>query len=250
MPDALDDARLVASRAAAQLIEAGAQAVVLVGSVARGDALPTSDIDLIALGARQPPRLVVVDGWQVSVTWHTSDEVRRSFRRPADAGGAVPAWRGARILADPRGEAAHLRSEAHAWDWTLIDDEADDWVADQVTGFAEEVHRLVGQSGHGGARAAAVMRGLLATRLAVILAVHHRILYDSENRLWDLVAGVEGPQWTDAQDAALGVAEVTPERGERAALELYAATAARTGHLLDADQAAVVNRALDVLRAR
>jgi hypothetical protein len=55
----------------------------------------------------------------------------------------VPAWRGARILADPLGEAAHLQSEAHAWDWTLIGDEADHWVADQVTGFAEEVHRLV-----------------------------------------------------------------------------------------------------------
>jgi hypothetical protein len=72
------------------------------------------------------------------------------------------------------------------------------------------------------------MRGLLATRTAVILGVYHRILHDSENRLWDLVARIEGPQWTEVQDAALGVVQVTPERGERAALELYAAPAART----------------------
>jgi hypothetical protein len=51
------------------------------------------------------------------------------------------------------------------------------------------------------------------------------------------------------QDAALGLVEVTPHRGERAALDLYAATAARTEHLLDAEQAAVVNRALDVMRS-
>jgi hypothetical protein len=46
--------------------------------------------------------------------------VRASFQSPSDAGGAVPAWRGAVILADPSGEAARLQAEAHAWDWSLV----------------------------------------------------------------------------------------------------------------------------------
>jgi hypothetical protein len=43
--------------------------------------MPTSDIDLIALGAHGPSRLVMLAGWQVSVGCCTSDEVRDSFRR-------------------------------------------------------------------------------------------------------------------------------------------------------------------------
>ncbi|WP_211588605.1 nucleotidyltransferase domain-containing protein [Allorhizocola rhizosphaerae] len=233
-------------RYADELVVQGAQAVVLVGSVARGDALPTSDVDLIALGSGPAYRLLVRDGRQVSVSWRTAEDVRASFLQPAEAGGAVPAWRGAVVLADPTGEAARLRAEAHAWDWSQVGEAADAWVAEQITGYAEEVHRLVGQAGGGSPRAAAVVRCVLALRMAVVLAVHHRILYDSENRLWDLVAEAEGPRWTRAQDRALGVVEATVPEANRAALDLYAMTAARTEHLLVDAQREVVRLALAI----
>ena len=246
MVDHLADARRVAEVVAGELVAAGARAVVLVGSVARGDARPESDIDLVALGDGPAGRLSV-RGWrQVSVSWRTAEEVRAAFRRPADAGGVVPAWCGAVPLADPHGEAAALTAEALAWDWRLVDAAADAWVAEQVTGWAEEVHRLVGQSDGGGARAAAVQRGLLAVHLAAILAVHHRLRYDSENRIWDLVADREGPQWTAAQDVALGVVPATAAEMSAAALRLYALAVRRTADLLDANQAAVVRLALEV----
>ncbi|GHJ48262.1 hypothetical protein Cs7R123_56040 [Catellatospora sp. TT07R-123] len=238
-------ARAVADRFARELTANGARAVVLVGSVARGDARPTSDIDLVALGDGPEYRLAVCDGWQVSQSWRTVEQVRAGFAHPAGAGGAVPAWRGALILADPTGEAARLQAEARAWDWPLLGGAPDEWVAEQITGYAEEVHRLVGQSTGGSPRAAAVMRSLLAVRLATVLAVHHRILHDTENRLWDLVAAAEGPRWSEAQDTALGI---TPGGGAemlRAAIELYAVAAQRVAHLLDADQAAVVRLALE-----
>ncbi|MDI1462620.1 hypothetical protein QEZ54_16730 [Catellatospora sp. KI3] len=94
------------------------------------------------------------------------------------------------------------------------------------------------------------MRGLLAVRLATILAVHHRLLYDTENRLWDLVAEAEGPQWSAAQDLALGVTPGTGGAADRAALDLYAATARRTRELLDAEQSAVVRLALETAGIR
>jgi hypothetical protein len=244
----LDDARGVAARTAEELMADGARAVVLVGSVAHGRARPTSDVDLVALGAGPADRLVHRDGWQVSVSWRTPDEVRARWHRPAEAGAAVRAWRTAVILADPAGEALRLRAEAAGWDWSLIAPAADRWVAEQVTGYAEEVQRLVGQAADGSPRAAAVMRSLLAVHLATVLAVHHRILYDSENHLWDLVSDREGPQWTIAQDRALGVVPVSSPTAMRAALDLYALTADRTAHLLDAEQAAVVNHALDLQR--
>lgn len=240
----MNDPRHVAARVAADLTADGARAVVLVGSVARGEARPTSDIDLVAIGTGPADRLLHSDGWQVSVSWRTPDEVRAHWHRPAEAGAAVPAWRTAVILVDPAGDALRLQAGAIAWDWSLIGPAADRWVAAQVTGYAEEVHRLVGQAADGSPRTTAVMRSLLAVHLATILAVHHRIFYDSENRLWDLIAGIEGPQWTVAQDRALAVVPVTAATATRAALDLYAATAERTAHLLDTEQTAVVQHAL------
>jgi hypothetical protein len=246
MFDHLADALSVAEQVAADLTANGARAVVLVGSVARGDARPTSDVDLIALGSGPSYQLLIRANWQTSVSWRTADEIRASYRRPADACGAVPAWRNATVLADASGQAAQLRAEAHAWDWPQIDEAANAWVAEQVTGYAEEVHRLVGQTAGGSARTAAVMRSLLAVQVPTVLAVHHRLLYDSENRLWDLVAEAEGPQWTTAQDAALGVTHVPAAVATRAALDLYAMAARRAAHLLNTEQSAVVRRALTV----
>jgi hypothetical protein len=244
MPGDVVEPRHIGARVATDLMAEGALAVVLIGSVARGDARPTSDIDLVALGGGPADRLLLRDDRQVSVGWRAPDEVRASWHRPADAGAAVPAWRAAVVLADPTGEAERLRAEANVWDWSLIDQSANRWVAEQVTGYAEEVHRLVGQAADGSQRTAAVMRSLLAVRMAAILAVHHRILYDSENQLWDLVANVEGARWTVAQDRALAVVPVDVLTANRASLDLYAITARRTAHLLDAHQAAVVRLAL------
>jgi hypothetical protein len=243
--DHLGEARRVAAQVAADLTDRGARAVVLVGSVARGDALPTSDIDLVALGPGPARHLTLRGGRQVSASWRTPEQVRDSHCSPADAGGAVPAWREGVILADTDGEAGRLQAEARHWSWSLIDRAADAWVAEQVTGYAEDVHRLIGQAAHGSPRTAAVIRCRLAVRMAIVLAVHHRILYDSENRLWDLVAEVEGEHWTAAQDAALGL----DGSADRAAVELYVATARRTAHLLDADQSAVVRQALALCAA-
>jgi hypothetical protein len=158
----------------------------------------------------------------------------------------VPAWRNAVVLADDSGAAGQLQAEALAWEWSTIDRAADSWVAEQVTGYAEEVHRLVGQAAGGSPRTAAAMRSLLAIRMAVVLAVHHRLLYDSENRLWDLVADAEGERWAAIQDQALGLDGAGRAAGIRAAVDLYVATARRTAHLLDADRSAVVRQALAV----
>ena len=56
------------------------------------------------------------------------------------------------------------------------------------------------QTGH--RATAAVQRSILAIRPAQILAVHRRILYGSENRLWDLAADVMGEEWRLTQSAA------------------------------------------------
>jgi hypothetical protein len=61
-----------------------------------------------------------------------------------------------------------------------------------ITALAEEAHKLVVALRVGYRTTAAVQRSVLALRPAQILAVHRRILYGSENRLWTLVADAMG----------------------------------------------------------
>ena len=97
---------------------------------------------------------------------------------------------------------------------------------------------------------AAVQRSVLALRLASTLALHRRILYGSENRLWDLVAQELGPAWRDAQAAALGVSGESLEVGSNAALQLFALAAREVMPLLDERQRAVVEQGERVATSR
>jgi hypothetical protein len=156
----------------------------------------------------------------------------------------VPGWRGAVILHDPDGLAASLVREAREWDWGPLERRCDAWVAEQVTGYAEEVLKLVAALRRGNASTAAVQRSLLAVRLAPVLAVHKRILYGSENRLWDLVSDAMGEEWRREQAAALGQGDETFEETCTAALRLYELASVEVAPLLDGMQRGVVDYGL------
>jgi hypothetical protein len=93
---------------------------------------------------------------------------------------------------------------------------------------------------------AAVVRSELAIKMAPILAVHRRILYDTENQLWDLVSTRMGTNWSEIQSAALGEGGQGFEDTCKAALELYAMTAREVDHLLDRRQLQVVSHACKI----
>ena len=243
----VDAARRTARGHAAVLAARGAGAVVLVGSVARGDAHATSDIDLVALGDGPRYLLERTGGWLVSVRWRRADQVRAAFDSPADAGGVVPAWRGAVVLHDPNRAAAGLRREALGWDWCRGSAACDRWVAEQITGFAEEVHRLVGCLTVGRHLPAAVIRSVLAVELPMVMGVHRRLLYDSQSRVWDLVAEAEGIRWMVAQRQALGLVPADEHEANVAALEMYALAARRVLPLLSPTQSSVVDGALTLV---
>ena len=231
----------------AGLVAAGANAVWLAGSHARREAHRHSDIDLgvIAERAGMGPgyRLERAGDHLVSVAWTTAEATRASFANPAVLGAAVPGWRRAVLLHDPDGVAAALRHEARAWRWDDVAGRADAWVAEQVTGYAEEVHKLVGALESGARFRAAVQRGVLATRMAFPLSVRRRLLYDSENALWDLVADAEGEPWRGTQAAALALGGEPLAVSAAAALRLYLLAADAAAPLFDARQRAVVEHA-------
>jgi len=241
-PQILELARRVASDLAAD----GALAVVLAGSQVRDDATELSDIDLYAIGDGAPYALRVVDDRLVAVSWRTEDEERSALRHPATVGATVPAWRAAQVLHDPDGVAERLKREADAFDWAPIAAQCDTWVAETTTGYAEEVLKLVSARRRGDRVVAAIQRSVLALRLPLVMAVQHRLLYETENRLWSQVTDAMGQRWSAAHTAAL---RLQPgEDADRAALTLFGLAVSEVRSLLTPSQRAVVDLALHAAR--
>ena len=240
-----DHALSVARQAAEELADDGAEAAVLVGSHARGDAGPDSDVDVLAVGPRTFDfSLELRGGLLVSASSQPFGAYRREMANPGSVCTAVPGWREAVVLHDPNGEARALIEEAKAWTWGPLERRCDGWVAEEITALAEEAHRLVAALRAGHRTTAAVQRSVLALRPAQILAVHRRILYGSENRLWDLVAEAMGrEEWRVAQSAALGLNGEPFEETCRAALKLYGRAVDNVYQLLDERQRGVADRA-------
>jgi hypothetical protein len=239
----------VARAVTREAVRDGALAVVLTGSYARGDASAHSDIDLIAVLRTAPPDrkwprpISLRQGHLVTVSWDTAASTRASFRDPRLFTTFVPGWRAAIILHDARGVALRIQAQAREWTWESVADAADAWVAEEITGYAEEVHKLVAALEQQDYQAAAAQRSLLAIHLATIIAVRHRILFGTENVLWLSVVKAMGTRWRRAQARAFGEDGESLAVSGLAALELYALAAADVLALLNRRQRAVVEHA-------
>lgn len=237
-------ARKLAEQLLPELIEGGARAVVLTGSYARGDATDASDLDVMVVGQGPDYLLDVRDGVLVAQSWATEEAHRAQFSSPRYVGSSVPGWREGVILHDPEGVAARLKAEALDWNWTRLDNRLDEWVAEQLVGFAEEVRKLVAALDQGRLLTAAVQRDILALRLARILAVHLRVLYGSENGLWEQVGERMGADWQRTQSTAFGIGGASFEASCAAAIRLFRLATRRLSSSMDERQAAVVRNAL------
>lgn len=244
--DDLDPAvRAVVRELADRVVSEGARAVVVTGSQVGPSRRPESDIDLYVIGDGPRYRLELVVNHLASLSWRNPTELRASFDDPGAVGALVPGWRHAVIVADPDGIAADLQRVALEWDWSVIGDaRLDAWVGEEITGYAEEVHKLVAARRGGDFATAAVQRSVLALALAPRLTVHLRMLYATENGLWDRVADLLGAEWAAAQRAALGLSGEGLARSLDAAVELFRLAVDATWPVMNERQQAVCAGAL------
>lgn len=223
-------------------------ALLLVGSHARGDAGPMSDIDLarhVGAPTDHGDLACHVDGQGRLVTVKTLQAAREVFAlgRPGMAVWQVPALRQAVILFDRDGGAARLIAQAREFSWESLAEAADRHVAGEVAQHAEEALKIA--AGVATGRHSQVLYGTLGlvAGLAEAIVVHRRGFIDSENRLFDLAltAMAAEAHWQEAFCIAAGYTASGPEEKGSAALALYAESARLLWHLLDREERRIAN---------
>ncbi|MGW0932591.1 nucleotidyltransferase domain-containing protein [Streptomyces sp. NPDC002644] len=220
------------------------EAAVLVGSQARGEASPWSDVDVVCVG-RGPAYLFRLTGvGPVSWSFATAEEHRAGMANHHSCGQVVPAWRDALVLHDPHGRARELVERARAWTWDDLDPAPEVWAAGQVYGYAEEVLKLHGALARRDVVNARVQASLLVLHLAPVVAAGTRTFFTSENHLWHLLADRLGEGWRAPQEAALATRGEAAEESCAAAVELFRAACALFADAMTADQRRIAGHAL------
>jgi hypothetical protein len=227
--------------------EQGAKAVLLMGSQVRGDSYAESDVDLTFIGKDRECQVQRRGEFLVSMSWRSLETMRKLLKEPSEVGGLVPALRNAFIVWDPDGLASQLKEEARSWKWESISEQCDSWVAEQMAGYTEDVQRLLGHLRLGRLWVAAVLRNVISVRMGMVLAVHLRILYETENRLWDMVSTEMGAHWTKVQGVSLGVGNESFEETCKATFELYSLAATKVSHLMNKRQREAVAHTCELI---
>lgn len=242
----------------AEFCGTGVAGLALTGSHARGDAGPHSDLDLLRFSDLAPGRsrdeyqLRYVDDLLVSVSTRTFASKRAELRDPARAIWGVAGLRQARVLYDREGELCALLEEAHAFDWAPLRGAARELLGEELSGCAEEVHKILGALERDDDSALLYASLGLALALAKLVAVAEELVIETENRYFDQLHAAVGAdsRWSRLHRLAIGLeagpAALRPAQVRAiAGLHLYVSTHARVASELAATDAAVVSRACE-----
>lgn len=228
------------------------QAVLLVGSYARGDAGLYSDVDLLRLTPSPLPdagsRL-----WQdrlLNISDVNQETTETWFVEPEQAVEVVLGLRDAQVLLDREGAAEALMARAKTFVWTPdLQAKADHWASAQLVGWAEEAHKgLAGlQIGDTG-RLLHAQFGL-SWGLAKTVRVQRGLLSEGDNTFFtDLQAVFAGTRWLELLQRAYGLTGLALPEQVRAGLELYVHTADLLAPVLQDGDRAIVEHTAHLIR--
>jgi predicted nucleotidyltransferase len=238
-------------------------AIALVGSHARGDAGPHSDIDVLRLrnssDASSPATgSYLIDGHLVVVSDVTPSEVEDWFSRPELAVRVISGLRLAHRLVDREERFADVQRRAEAFTWDAeLQKQADRWASQQMVGWAEEAHKGLEGLRRGDIGRLLNARHGLSWGLCRVVQVQRGILESGDNAFYEEVAEAIGPSssWVRLLTLAFGIGaadgEPAPSLFEqvRAGLDLYVVTAQLLDGILQPQDRPVVDDTMNRIQA-
>jgi predicted nucleotidyltransferase len=122
--------------------------MVLVGSYARGDATPYSDVDVIRFVREEPDRAqqklyTYRDGRLLGIVTQTLAHYREGFTVPERAIFEVPSLREAQILVEKDEAFRVLQQEARAFVWEPLQAAANDYASTVMMEYTEYVQKIL-----------------------------------------------------------------------------------------------------------
>ncbi len=239
----------------------GVRAIAVMGSHARGDSLPHSDIDLLRLieadTALEGAGSHLVGGHLVVVSDADPQRVETWFTRPEMATNAIVGVREARALIDRGGAFAAVWARACAFEWdAAMQERANAWAGAEMVGLIEEVHK--GLNGliqpHTGRLLNA--RFGLSWGLCKVMQVQRGVLLSGDNSFYEQLAEAigRGSRWVHLRRIAFGIEDAdgrAPTLREQviAGLELYVETAALLAGALPSPEAELVAETVRRIRS-
>ena len=241
---------------AARFRDDGVDAIALMGSHARGDAGPYSDVDLVRLriadSPAREPATHLFNGVFVVVSDVTPADAEAWFSDPDKASACVAGLRRARPLWDPRGAFAALqrRADAFVWDESM-QSRANAWAGGQMVGWIEEVQKgLEGLRRNDEGRLLNARYGL-SWGLTNVMRVQRGVLITGDNGTYPEVAAAIGrdSQWVRLSRETFGIAGGLSLRDQVVSgLRLYLLTAELIGQALAPHHRALIEEAVARIR--
>lgn len=209
------------------------RALVLVGSYARGDAGPFSDVDLLrfideADKSQHESGSQLIDGRLVNISNVTLPETDEWFAAPAEAVNIVVGLRAALPLLERDDTFANIQARANAFVWDeAMQQRANVWASKSMVGWIEEAHKgLEGLRRNDTGRLLNARFGL-SWGLSRVMQVQRGILIGSDNSFFDEIEAVIGvdSEWARLRRIGFGVTTSSLPDQVRAGLGLYVLTA-------------------------
>jgi hypothetical protein len=240
--------------------EPAVQAIVLMGSFARGEAGHFSDVDLVRFLAPDAPedaeaRSFIIDDRLVVVSNVLRSQVEEWFTNPVSATECIAGIRAAKPLWDPEDLFSPIQRRAHAFVWdTDMQSKANAFAGEQMVGWVEEVYK-----GLEGLRRNDIGRMLnarfgLSFGMMKVVRVYLGILIDGDNTFYAQTLERLGndSEWARLCRASFGIehregAPLPLPEQVLAGLQLYILTADLIGNDAGVGHRSIIDRTVAVI---
>jgi len=229
----------------------GVLAIALMGSFARGDSGPFSDVDIVRLCDSDPKREVaetlLMDERFVVISSVGPSKVSDWFSKPEEATASIAGVRAARPLWDPNAHLENIRNRAIAFVWNAeMQDKANAYASESMVGLIEEAQKgLEGLRRHDIGRMLNARFGL-SWVLTKVMRVQRGILISGDNASYiEVVADIGAEsEWAEVSRHAFGLSGLPLSDQVKAGLRLYAATARMLDDILREQDKRLVHKVI------